>query len=50
MCWAIIKDSRKIRSGSGDYSSDSYDINKAAKDIADKTKKEQKNKPREGLK
>jgi len=34
MSWAIIKDARKIKNGSNDYSSANYDLNKAAKDIA----------------
>ncbi len=34
MLWSIAKDSRELRYDSGDYSSDKYDFDKAAKDIA----------------
>jgi len=43
MYWPIIDDARKIRNGVISYDRDSYDINKAAKDIADKTKKSAEN-------
>ena len=39
MYWPIIDDARKIRKGTISYDRDSYDINRAAKDIADKTLK-----------
>jgi len=39
MYWSISNDARKIRNGMIDFNRDSYDINKAAKDIADKTLK-----------
>ena len=34
MFWAIIKDARELKNGSNNYSSNNYDLNKAAKDIA----------------
>ena len=37
MYWSILNDARKIRNGIIDFNKNNYNINKAAKDIADKT-------------
>ena len=37
MYWPILNDAQKIRNGTIGYGKNSYDISKAAKDVADKS-------------